>query len=400
MSRTEQAPSAQTLSPAAASACGPLALYDARITAGQIRPDPVQRAVAEKLDAVWQTLSGPASRSRLSFLSGLSRRLPFGKPAPAPEKRGLYIVGDVGRGKTMLMDLFFSCVAGVPKRRMHFLTFMEEVHRRLKALRTASPDKDDPIPPLARQIASEATVLCFDEFQINDIADAMILGRLSEALFREGVLMVTTSNTAPSDLFRNRPGAASFRPFIAIIERYLETCELESPVDYRQGREPAEHTWIVPADDAARRTLDAMMEHYGTGYAQEAVMVQIGSRALPVNAAQGPVARFTFTELCDAPLGPGDFLALAARFPVLILENVPALPPEQTNAARRFVTLIDALYDSGTLLFASSDVEPAAIFPDGEGAGAFLRTVSRLAEMSSISWQARLRPGLSHPAGS
>ncbi|GBR05335.1 cell division protein ZapE [Acetobacter oeni] len=390
---------------------GPLALYHARVADGLLRSDPDQERVAARLDRLWTELKTyhpppvppEPEKEKKGFLASVMRRLPAvlhrEKEGPPPP-RGVYIVGRVGRGKTMLMDLFFSCAPLKKKQRIHFLSFMQEVHQRLRRLKLENPGMSDPIPPLARTIAADATLLCFDEFQINDIADAMILGRLFDALFQEHVIIVATSNTVPGDLFQNRPGADAFRPFIAVIHRNLDTETLDSETDYRRGREQDDTTWIVPADETARHRLDKVVARYGDGHEPEEVTLEFSGRTLPVDHAQGPVARFDFTSLCSRPLGPGDYLAVAKRFPVIVVDDIPALGPDDANVARRFITLIDALYDNGNLLFVSADATPDQLFPEGEGADAFARTASRLAEMSSESWLARAHaPGgcLSRP---
>ncbi|NHN88429.1 cell division protein ZapE [Acetobacter conturbans] len=390
---------------------GPFALYEERVADGKLRRDPDQERVARRLDRLWTDLNGyrPApprqAVERKGLLARMADRLPTllhrGENDPAAQvPRGVYIVGRVGRGKTMLMDLFFSCVPVEKKQRIHFLTFMQEIHQRIRALKEASPGISDPIPPLAQTIARDATLLCFDEFQINDIADAMILGRLFEALFLANVVIVATSNTVPGDLFQNRPGADAFKPFIAVIQRHLDTEVLDSETDYRRGREQDDTTWIVPADETARRRLDRIVARYGDGHPIEKVTLEFSGRTLPVDHAQGPVARFDFTSLCSRPLGPNDYLAIARRFPVIVIDDIPTLGPDDANVARRFITLIDALYDNGNLLFVSADDSPDDLFPAGEGADAFARTASRLVEMSSESWLARAHaPGgvLSRP---
>ncbi|MFT8717966.1 cell division protein ZapE [Acetobacter sp.] len=401
--------------PSSAQQSGPFALYEERVADGKLRRDPDQERVARRLDRLWQELKNyhPApprpAEEKKGFLAKVARKLPHrvsellgqgDENADIDVPRGVYIVGRVGRGKTMLMDLFFSCVSMQKKQRIHFLTFMQEVHQRIRALKDANPGMSDPIPPLAQTIARDATLLCFDEFQINDIADAMILGRLFEALFAEKVVIVATSNTVPGDLFQNRPGADAFKPFIAIIKRHLDTEELDSETDYRRGREQDDTTWTVPADQTAKTRLDKIVARYGEGHPGGKVTLEFSGRTLPVDHAQGPVARFDFTSLCGRPLGPNDFLAIAHKFPVVVIDDIPALGPDDANVARRFITLVDALYDNGNLLFVSADATPDHLFPAGEGSDAFARTASRLMEMSSESWLARAHaPGgvLSRP---
>lgn len=369
---------------------GPLALYRERTASGDLNSDPDQARVVERLDQLWHELASmppPPAPARGGLLAGLARRL---KPQPAPQRpRGLYIVGRVGRGKTMVMDLFYGCAPVRRKERIHFLRFMQDVHQKLHALKAANPGMADPIPPLAEAIAARASLLCFDEFQVNDIADAMILGRLFEALFARGVVIVATSNTEPGELFQNRPGADAFKPFIAIIKRELDTVELDSPRDYRRGRQQDRETWLVPADAQAHARLEAIFARHAGAEKPAPVTLEFSGRTFEVEQAAGPVARLDFNSLCGAPRGPNDYLALARRFPVLIIEGIPCMGQDEANLARRFITLVDALYDNGNLLFASAAAQPDQLFTTGEGSDAFARTASRLAEMGSESWLAR-----------
>ncbi|GAN65371.1 ATPase [Acetobacter orientalis] len=366
---------------------GPLAVYQARIASGDLKSDPDQARVIERLNQLWQELAQkppqPAAPSK-GLLAGLMRRIKAPEPVPCP--RGLYIVGRVGRGKTMVMDLFFGCAPVQRKERIHFLRFMQDVHQKLHALKAANPGMSDPIPPLAKTIAGRAELLCFDEFQVNDIADAMILGRLFEALFAAGVVIVATSNTEPGELFQNRPGADAFKPFIAIIKRELDTVELDSQRDYRRGRQQDRETWLVPADTKAKTRLDEIFARYAQGETAQPVTLEFSGRSFEVDQAAGVVARFDFNSLCGKPRGPNDYLALAKQFTVLVIDDIPKMGQDEANLARRFITLIDALYDNGNLLFASAEATPDQLFTTGEGSDAFARTASRLAEMGSESW--------------
>lgn len=366
---------------------GPLAVYQARIASGDLKSDPDQARVIERLNQLWQELAQkppqPAAPSK-GLLAGLMRRIKAPEPVPCP--RGLYIVGRVGRGKTMVMDLFFGCAPVQRKERIHFLRFMQDVHQKLHALKAANPGMSDPIPPLAKTIAGRAELLCFDEFQVNDIADAMILGRLFEALFAAGVVIVATSNTEPGELFQNRPGADAFKPFIAIIKRELDTVELDSQRDYRRGRQQDRETWLVPADTKAKTRLDEIFARYAQGETAQPVMLEFSGRSFEVDQAACVVARFDFNSLCGKPRGPNDYLALAKQFTVLVIDDIPKMGQDEANLARRFITLIDALYDNGNLLFASAEATPDQLFTTGEGSDAFARTASRLAEMGSESW--------------
>jgi cell division protein ZapE len=353
---------------------GIAAAYKSRVSAGEIRQDAIQLELAGRLDALAADL---AQQSRPTLLARL-----FGSTRTAAP-RGLYIVGDVGRGKTMLMDMFYAVASG-PKRRAHFHAFMGDVHERVHRARQTEPG--DPIPHVAAQILKETRLLCFDEFQVTDIADAMILGRLFERLFDGGLVMVATSNTRPRDLYRNGLNRALFEPFIAMIEARCEVFDLASPTDYRLEKLKAQPVWIVPADAAAEVALDRAFERLaGPGAAvPEALHVQ--GRDFIVPRALSGVARFSFQDLCVEARGPADYLALARRFHTLILDAVPVLKAEDRNPTRRFVTLIDALYDNGVKLIASADSEPADLVQGGLHAGEFERTASRLFEMRSEAW--------------
>ncbi|MBB2167053.1 cell division protein ZapE [Gluconacetobacter aggeris] len=370
---------------------GPLAAYEARVAAGLLSRDPEQAKAATRLDRLWRELPGyhPVVRRPppKGLLGGLKARLGLnGGAAEAPRPRGVYMVGQVGRGKTMLMDLFFELAPVEHKMRVHFHRFMQDVHKRLHDMKRRNPDLADPIPPLARAIAQEAWLLCFDEFQVNDIADAMVLGRLFEYLFADGVVVVATSNTEPQDLFQNRPGADAFKPFIAIIQREVDTVVLDSPRDYRRGGMRGMTTWIVPPGPDATQELDSLFMRLADGAPIRPVTLEVMGRKLAVTVAAGPVARFTFSDLCGRALGAGDYLALAMRFPALVLDDIPRLGPDNFDVARRFIVLVDTLYEQKVKLFASAEDQPDAIYQKGEGAQAFERTASRLEEMQSAAY--------------
>ena len=322
--------------------------------------------------------------------SGLLARFLRRKPVDEAEDypHGLYLVGEVGRGKSMLMDLFFATAEVPRKRRIHFHRFMQEAHARVFAWKRDNPDGDDPIPPLADTIFAEAALLCFDEFQVNDIADAMILGRLFQALFARGTVVVATSNTAPDDLFKGQPGRDAFLPFIDLLKQHLDVLVLDGSRDWRRSRLRGMPTWYVPPDGRAERALDeAFAALSGQVPAKEAKLIVTG-RTLRVPLAARGVARFDFEALCGQPLGAGDYLALATHFHTLVLDGIPRLSPENFDRARRFVTLIDALYDHRVKLVASAAAAPDELYQRGEGARAFERTASRLVEMQSQDYLA------------
>ena len=351
-----------------------LADYDRRSDAGLLKADAAQRAVVVKLD----TLAGELQQ--FAPASGLLAR--FRKPAPPP--RGLYIHGEVGRGKTMVMDLFYESVEVPLKRRVHFHAFMQDVHKRLHAARQSHTQ--DAIAPVAKALAREARLLCLDEMQITDIADAMIVGRLFEGLFAAGTVIVTTSNLAPDQLYRNGLNRQLFLPFIALIKRHLDVVSLDSPTDYRLGRVKAHETFLTPLSpdtDARLQDLWLRLTDTPTGHPLE---IDVLGRKLHVPQAAHGCARFSFAQLCEQPLGPPDYLALAENFPVLFLEHIPRLNADRRNEAKRFVLLVDTLYDSKVKLVATSAEPPEAIYPAGDHAFEFGRTVSRLKEMQSASW--------------
>jgi cell division protein ZapE len=299
---------------------------------------------------------------------------------------GLYLVGEVGRGKSMLMDLFFDTAEVVRKERIHFHRFIQNVHARFHEYRRVHPDVSDPIPPLADQIATVSALLCFDEFQVNDIADAMILGRLFQALFDRGVVVVTTSNTAPDNLFKGQPGRDAFLPFIALIKQRLELVEMNGARDYRRERLRGLRTWHVPADAMASRALDEAFERLTGGASPQPVDLEVMGRSLRIETAADGVARCDFDFLCNHAYGAGDYLAIARSFHTLILDRIPRLSPDNYDAARRFIVLVDTLYDQRVKLIASAEAQPDQLYQRGENAKMFERTASRLDEMQSEEW--------------
>jgi cell division protein ZapE len=305
---------------------------------------------------------------------------------PGEQFGGIYLVGPVGRGKSMLMDLFFAAAEVVRKRRIHFVAFMQDVHQRLHTQRRSAANGADPIPTLADAIAAETALLCFDEFQVNDVADALLLGRLFEALFARGVIVVATSNVLPDDLFRGEPGRDAFLPFIAVLRRHLEVLVVNGAQDYRRRRLRDLQRWLVPADQAADDALSADFAALTEGIPAAPATLRLMGRILRVPLAANGVARFDFDDLCGKPLGPGDYLALATHFHTLVLGRVPRFAPEDFDEARRFMTLIDTLYDHRVKLVASAEAAIDELYPAGRGAWAFARTASRLAEMQSRAW--------------
>jgi len=370
---------------------GPLPAYREMVATGALQADNCQAMAAERLQYLWSRLKGydpPATpRSIGLFDRLLGRRAPEATSPVAAQ--GFYMVGEVGRGKSMLMDLFFEAAQLTRKRRIHFHRFMQEAHARVHEWKKQNPDGSDPIGPLADRIAGEAALLCFDEFQVNDIADAMILGRLFEALFARSVVVVATSNTAPGDLFKGRPGRDAFLPFIRLIEAKLDVLVLEGERDYRRARLHGMQTWYVPADGAADLALDEAFRQLAGHDPVGSVDLHVTGRILHVPICAGGVARFDFAALCARALGAGEYLALATHFHALVLDGVPRLSPDNFDEARRFIVLIDALYEHRVKLVASAADVADRLYERGEGAKAFERTASRLEEMQSQEYLAR-----------
>ncbi|MDD2705414.1 MAG: cell division protein ZapE [Acidocella sp.] len=368
---------------------GVIPAYRARIAAGTLAYDPAQALAAEHLQDLWAKLRGynPSPKTPANgWVGKLLRRKQVDEVQDHPN--GLYIVGEVGRGKSMLMDLFFEAADVPRKKRIHFDEFMQDAHRRFHAIKHNHPEIDDPIPPLADQIANEAALLCFDEFQVHDIVDAMILGRLFEALFARNVVIVATSNTLPDDLYKGQPGRDAFLPFIALIKKHLDVLVLDSVQDYRRGRVHGLKAWYVPVDHQADAAMDLVFSELTMGETPKPDKIILAGRTLVVPLAAAGVARFDFHALCSVPLGPGDYLALATLYHTLLIDGVPRLSPDNFDEARRFVTLIDALYEHRVKLYASAAAYPDELYRAGTGAKIFERTASRLEEMQSETYLA------------
>jgi cell division protein ZapE len=341
---------------------------------GEIKPDEGQWPVIHKLDQLTAALEA-AAKPR-----GLLGRLRKNDGPP----KGLYIHGEVGRGKTMLMDLFFQHVRTPHRRRVHFHAFMQDVHARLHKARKAH--SQDAIAPVAKSLAAESRLLCLDEMQVSDIADAMIIGRLFEGLLAGGTVIVTTSNLPPQDLYRDGLNRQLFVPFIQLIAQRLDVVPLDSATDYRLGRVKAHETFLAPLsaeNDARLQDLWVRLTDTGRG---EPADLEVMGRKLHVPQAAHGCARFSFADLCEKPLGPPDYLAIAGHFRTVFVEHIPELGPADRNAAKRFVLLIDTLYDARVKLVATSAKPPEDIYPAGNHRFEFGRTMSRLKEMQSASW--------------
>lgn len=360
--------------------------YEAMVRSAAIFGDAGQRRLADRLDALANALEERRTGHKKSALGWLFAR--SAKPAPPA---GLYIWGGVGRGKTLLMDIFYDAAPPVPKRRVHFNEFMGEVHGRADAIRKrrSGPAREhDPIRLTAMAIAEEIRLLCFDEFVINDIADAMIIGRLFDELFARGVVVVATSNVPPGQLYESGLNRALFEPFIETLKAHVDVFHLEAAQDYRHDRVATAPLYVTPLGRQADLCLDGHFRRLtGCQRGGRRELVHLGRRITVPESVDG-VARFDFDDLCAKPLGAGDYLAIASAFDTIILDHVPVLPPEARNEVRRLITLVDTLYDKHIRLIVSAAAEPDELWQGEEGAETFEfnRTRSRLAEMRSDSY--------------
>ena len=367
---------------------------------GELKPDDAQWRAASALDALYRKLKTYRPRKRRLFNLGASDQ---------DEIKGIYLYGDVGRGKSFLMDLFFAGVAVAKKRRVHFNAFMAETHQRIHEWRTLDEDKredrpefvrdagDDPIAPVAKRIASEASLLAFDEFQVTDVADAMILGRLFEKLFAHGVVIVATSNTAPERLYEGGLNRGLFLPFIAMIEEKMEVIELGGGHDYRLDRMGELNVYIIPLGPEADAAMDAAWQRLTDAKRGVPTTMTVLQRKLVVPQTANGAARFTFDQLCREPLGAADYVALAKAFHTIMIDRIPIFSPDDLNAARRFTLLIDTLYDERVKIVCSAAAAPSELCDACEDADWFKRTASRLIEMQSEEYL-RLAHGTHHYA--
>ena len=361
----------------------PLADYRARVAAGELKDDAAQRLAVEKLQLLHARLKdyNRQKPKRVGLgLFGWGREKITQSAIP-----GLYLYGGVGRGKSMLMDLFFDSAPVAAKRRVHFHAFMQEIHDGIHKAR--SKGVSDPVEPVAEAVAESATLLCFDEMQITDITDAMLVGRLFEKLFEKGVVIVTTSNRHPSELYKDGLNRQLFLPFIALISEKLEVYHLASETDHRRDRQKDRPSYYVPIGAKSAAALDEIWEALCTEWPKP-LDIEVQGRTLHIPHFSAGAARATFADLCAKPLGARDYLALVARIHTLVLDNIPRLSQANNNEAKRFVTLIDTLYEAHTRLYCSADAVPEALYQEGAGAFEFERTVSRLQEMQSADWLA------------
>ena len=364
--------------------------YADLVAAGEIERDPAQSALAARLDRLNARLATHRLARKSSSLGWFfATREKSGQPL-----KGLYIHGAVGRGKTMLMDLFFAASPVRRRRRAHFHEFMADVHERVHAYRQKIKSGElangDPLIRVAGDIAEESWLLCFDEFHVTDIADAMILGRLFTALFERGVIVVATSNVDPEELYKDGLNRSLFLPFIALLRRQMDVVELAARADFRLQKLTSVKVWHVPADAVADRALDEAWRRLALGDEGGPLELMVKGHVVHVPRAAHRVARFSFTELCERPLGATDYLRLAYEFQAIVLDRVPVMHHAQRNEAKRFIALIDTLYDRAVKLVASAAAEPMDLYRADEGyeAQEFRRTASRLIEMGSRDYLA------------
>ena len=360
---------------------GPLFAYREMKRSGELQADMMQELAVEKFQSLHNGLKGydpTAGMTGWKARLGLARRI-------ADPPMGLYIYGGVGRGKSMLMDMFFEKSLVENRRRVHFHEFMIEVQEKLHQWRQQEKDKrnDDPIIPIADDIAGSAWLLCFDEFHVVDIADAMILGRLFEALFERGVVVVATSNFAPDILYKDGLNRELFLPFIELIKPKLDVLHLASPTDYRHERLMHMQVYLSPLGAETTASLENDFAELTEGAAAEPDELEVKGRTIAVSRAARGVAWFSFEELCEQARGAGDYIAVAERYHTIVLDGVPKLPEARRNEAKRFMLLIDELYEHKSNLVMGAEVPPAELYTEGRHAFEFERTVSRLMEMQS-----------------
>jgi len=361
----------------------PIETWRKWVADGQLQHDPAQERAAQMLTLL---------STRLQNWQPGKRPLLFGRAAPQP--KGLYLYGDVGRGKSMLMDMFYQCAPVDKKIRVHFHDFMQSTHKNIAHWRSLNSkeqrqhphfvraDADDPIAAIAKGIALHTNLICFDEFQVSDIADAMLLGRLFEKLFARDVVMVATSNRPPDDLYKDGLNRHRFLPFIDLLYQNLDALELPAARDYRKDLLQVQQLYFLPTDEGLDGLWQTMLAG-STAYGRE---LQVQGRSLELTQTFGGAVRVSFAQLCDQALGVADYLELAAQFHTVFLEQVPKMEPDQRNQAKRFVWLIDALYEAQVKLVISAEVEPEQLYDAGDGNFEFARCASRLLEMRSNDW--------------
>ncbi len=357
---------------------------------GELKADAAQLDVAHNLDRILTDLKIRKPARKKSALGWMFAK----KAGPAPSVKGLYVHGSVGRGKTMLMDMFFNIAPVEKKRRCHFHEFMADVHNRVHAhrqkLKNGETKQADPIPPVAAQILEEAELLCFDEFTVTDIADAMILARLFTELFAHGCTLVTTSNVVPDNLYKDGLNRGLFLPFVDLLKGHVQVVTLDSPTDYRMEKIRSLPVYVTPLGDAADAAMERAWQQLVNGQAVASTEIQMKGRSIHVPRSAGRIARFSFSDLCEKPLGASDFLAIAARFDTVFIDHIPLLDANKRNETKRFIILIDALYDHTVRVIASAAAMPEELLVTRKGTEGFEfdRTASRLFEMRSADYLA------------
>lgn len=362
---------------------GPLIAYRKLICRGQIKPDSAQERAVERLQSLWSDLAEHASQKSSKFWP---KFFTFGGAVHKRRPSGLYIFGPVGRGKSMLMDLLYESVDSAQKRRVHFHAFMLEIHDTMHQSRQNGGSIRDPLTNIAADIAKQTFLLCFDEFQVDNIADAMILGRLFSALFNEGVVVVATSNSGPDNLYPNGLQRDRFLPFIDILKENTNLLELDGTHDHRRGRLLDMGVYYSPLGDEADAAIEAAFVALTDSVPAASETIHVMGREVVVPIAIKGVAKFSFSDLCEKPLGAPDYLAIARRYHTIILTGVPAMPATKRNEAKRMVTLIDTLYEHNVNIIVSAATEPDRLCTEGDTAVAFRRTASRLIEMQSAEF--------------
>ena len=360
-----------------------LAAYREKVLSGELHEDPVQEQAIKRLELLLVGFGQYVQRDKWTVWR---RKIGLGGGNSDVVPKGLYIFGAVGRGKSFLMDLFYVSVDDQKKRRVHFHEFMLEIHSMMHEWRNKEKKISQPLRRIAKELASQTWLLCFDEFHVDNIADAMILGRLFEALFEEGVVIVATSNEHPDNLYEHGLQRDRFIPFIEILKNHVDIIKLEARRDYRRDRLGNSGVYHTPLDGNSNIALDKAFLALTDGSDGKPLKLRVMGRQLTVPNAVRGVARFSFKDLCEQPLGSADYIAIAKRFHTLILANVPVMPPEKRNEAKRFVTLIDTLYEFKVNIILSAAAEPDELCVSGTTAISFQRTTSRLIEMQSEAY--------------
>ncbi len=358
-----------------------LQIYHQHIEKNNLKVDSVQDSVVKSCEPLYQHLSMLQKKKRWwSFLIKQSSIIP----------KGLYIYGGVGCGKSMLMDLFYEHVPVKQKRRVHFHEFMADIHHQIyqfrKQRQAGKIKEQDPIAFVADQLAKQVCLLCFDEFQVRDIADASILARLFKAFFERGIFLIMTSNRAPEALYKNGLHRERFLPFIDLLNIRLDILHLESNRDYRQDRQMTQKSWFIASEEEEERAMDKVFQYFVSGNVVESLFLSVQGRKLFVPQSFDKIARFSFADLCEENLGASDYLQIVQRFEIIFIDNIPLLDKTKRNEATRFIHLIDVLYEYKVKLFASSEASPERLYVEGDGVFEFLRTVSRLQEMQSVDY--------------